>query len=175
MLPILITRVEYKFIKMNEIISSSAYTIRFTDCDLFGHLNNAKYIDYFLNAREDHLKNYYQIDLRNYYKQNIGWLVSGHIIQYLRSVKYNEVVKIDSSIIKLSNDFLVVEMLMYDEAKSTLKSILWSKLTATNLLSSSKMNHPVEFFNWAASLINNQLSYEEGIVERIKQLNKEIA
>ena len=31
----------------------SFYTIRFTDCDLFGHLNNGRYIDYLLNARKN--------------------------------------------------------------------------------------------------------------------------
>ncbi|MEM8567925.1 MAG: thioesterase family protein, partial [Bacteroidota bacterium] len=32
----------------------SIHTIRFPDCDPFNHLNNARYIDYFINAREDH-------------------------------------------------------------------------------------------------------------------------
>ena len=30
-------------------------TVRFQDCDPFGHLNNARYIDYFLNARQDQI------------------------------------------------------------------------------------------------------------------------
>ena len=33
----------------------SKVAIRFQDCDPFAHLNNAKYIEYFINAREDHL------------------------------------------------------------------------------------------------------------------------
>lgn len=32
---------------------------RFQDCDPFSHLNNARYIDYFLNAREDQLALFY--------------------------------------------------------------------------------------------------------------------
>ena len=52
----------------------SLYTIRFTDCDLFGHLNNGRYIDYLLNAREDHLKTEYGLDLTDFYKQGVvGW------------------------------------------------------------------------------------------------------
>jgi YbgC/YbaW family acyl-CoA thioester hydrolase len=157
---------------MNEIISSTTYKIKFVDCDLFGHLNNSKYIDYFLSAREDHLAGNYKIDLANYYKQNMGWTVSGNNILYLNSAKYNEIVTIESSIIKLSNDFLVVEMVMYDQVKKKLKSILWSKLTATNLSNSSKTHHPQEFYNWAKLLINGQVNYEEGIFERIKQIKK---
>jgi acyl-CoA thioesterase FadM len=44
----------------------SFYTVRFSDCDPMGHLNNARYIDYMLNAREDHLKQAYQINLLEY-------------------------------------------------------------------------------------------------------------
>ena len=37
--------------------------IRFQDCDPFGHLNNAQYLDYFMNAREDHLLANYAFDI----------------------------------------------------------------------------------------------------------------
>ena len=38
---------------------SSLFKIRFNDCDMFGHLNNARFIDYLINARQDHLKEHY--------------------------------------------------------------------------------------------------------------------
>ena len=41
---------------------NSIYKIRFNDCDMFGHLNNARYIDYLINARQDHLKDEYNFD-----------------------------------------------------------------------------------------------------------------
>jgi acyl-CoA thioester hydrolase len=44
---------------MMEKTPISFYTVRFNDCDPLGHLNNSKYIDYFLNAREDHLKEHF--------------------------------------------------------------------------------------------------------------------
>jgi len=66
----------------------SLYTIRFTDCDLFGHLNNGRYIDYLLNAREDHLKTEYGLDLTDFYKQGLSWLVAGHEISYIRPAAY---------------------------------------------------------------------------------------
>ncbi len=46
----------------------SNVVIRFQDCDPFGHLNNARYIDYFINAREGHLVEYYNLDI--YERQN---------------------------------------------------------------------------------------------------------
>ena len=42
--------------------------IRFTDCDMFGHLNNSRYLDYLINAREDHLKDFYNFDFNQYYR-----------------------------------------------------------------------------------------------------------
>lgn len=58
---------------------SSTYKIRFSDCDLFGHLNNARYLDYFLNAREDHLKEAYNIDLTQFLQQDMAWLIKAMI------------------------------------------------------------------------------------------------
>ena len=53
---------------------TSSVIIRFQDCDPFGHLNNARYLDYFINAREDHLAEYYDLDIYERQKQlNINW------------------------------------------------------------------------------------------------------
>src|SRR5258708_38522361 len=101
------------------------YKVRFSDCDLFGHLNNARYIDYFLNAREDHLKDHYDIDLKNFYGQSLAWLVGSHEILYRKPALYNEQVFISSSLIKVSDDLLLLEMIMMDEKQTHLKSILW--------------------------------------------------
>jgi YbgC/YbaW family acyl-CoA thioester hydrolase len=76
---------------------SSLYTVRFGDCDPFGHLNNARYLDYFINAREDHLKESYQLHISDFAEQGISWLVGRHEISYLRPASYSEVVFIGSS------------------------------------------------------------------------------
>jgi hypothetical protein len=41
----------------------SQMKVRFPDCDPFNHLNNSKYIDYIINAREDQLLKYYNFDV----------------------------------------------------------------------------------------------------------------
>lgn len=46
---------------------SSTVKIRFADCDPIGHLNNVKYLEYMLNAREDHVEQNYWI----YFMSNI--------------------------------------------------------------------------------------------------------
>src|SRR6201986_2401053 len=106
----------------------SVYTVRFNDCDPFGHLNNSKYIDYFINAREDHLREHYGINLKEWALQGHAFVVSRHEIRYLRPVTYNDVVGIQSALIGWGDTSLLVEMLMMDEA-GQLKAILWTEFT----------------------------------------------
>lgn len=83
---------------------SSTCKIRFSDCDLFGHLNNACYLDYFLNTREDHLKEAYNIDLNQFLQQDLAWLVKSNIITYLRPAIYQEIVRIKTSLTKATEE-----------------------------------------------------------------------
>ena len=58
--------------------------IRFQDCDPFNHLNNAAYLNYFTNAREDQIKNYYDIDIYAMAKESgISWVVGSNQIAYI--------------------------------------------------------------------------------------------
>src|SRR5689334_21657889 len=101
---------------------ASEVLIRFPDCDPFNHLNNARYLDYFINAREDHLMgamnfNVYQIAQ----EQGISWVVGSHRIAYLRPALLMETVVIDSTLLTVGERDLLVEMRMWNKAKSELK------------------------------------------------------
>jgi acyl-CoA thioester hydrolase len=146
----------------------SNYTIRFSDCDPFGHLNNARYIDYFLNAREDHLKLAYQIDLKQFYNQGLTWLVGGHEIAYLRPADYNETVKITSSLLEAAPDYLLVEMIMTDESQSHLKAVMHTRFIPVGLKSGKRENHPDDFFEFAKSVSTEWQRQPFG--ERVRQL-----
>ena len=52
-----------------EIEISSLVKVRFSDCDPIGHLNNVKYIEYMLNAREDHVESFYGFTYEDYIKK----------------------------------------------------------------------------------------------------------
>lgn len=136
---------------------SSYYKIRFHDCDMFGHLNNARYLDYMINARQDHLKDIYGFDYDTYYKNNRGWVVSHHEIQYLKPAYFGENVCIQSSLLHADSDSLQVEILMLDEAQTQLKAILRSRLTFINIKSGRKEQHSAEFTDWAKSLLPEQI------------------
>lgn len=108
-------------------ISFCKYQIRFADCDPFGHLNNARYLDYFMNAREDHLRESYQFDIPTWMdKTGFAWVVKEHKIQYLRPAKVNEWVQISSAIIYQTTHDNIVEFGMWDESGKKLKCLMWS-------------------------------------------------
>jgi acyl-CoA thioester hydrolase len=150
----------------------SFYTVRFSDCDPMGHLNNARYIDYMLNAREDHLKQAYQINLLEYNKQGIGWVVRRHDIQYVRPAFYNEVVCIESRLIELGESHVLVEMLMFDEKQTTLKAILWTNFTSVDVKTGRRKDHPAAFMEFATGIRVDEVNIPAGVTERIKGLTQ---
>jgi YbgC/YbaW family acyl-CoA thioester hydrolase len=153
-----------------EKILQSFYTVRFSDCDPFGHLNNARYIDYFLNAREDHLRDGYQMKLSDFAKRGIGWVVSNHEIYYTRPALYNERVSIQSVAIELADGNLLVEMLMQDEGRQIVKAIMWSRFTCINLKTGKRENHPEDFMVFAKQVIENSIDVSKGLKGRLNQL-----
>jgi len=123
-------------------VFESKVLIRFPDCDPFRHLNNARYLDYFMNAREDHLKQNMGFDVyATAQEQGLGWVVSGHQIAYLNPTLLMETVVIDSSLLQLRERDALVEMRMWDEPKKTLKALLWSRFALTDLRTGKSVPH----------------------------------
>ena len=153
-----------------EKLLQSFYTVRFNDCDPFSHLNNARYIDYFINAREDHLRDNYQMRLSDFAKRGIGWVVTSHEIYYMRPAVYNEAVSIQSVIVELGEGHLLVEMLMQDEARQNNKAIMWSKFTCINLKTGKRENHPDDFMGFAKEVVADDIDVNGGIKGRISRV-----
>ena len=153
-----------------EKLLQSFYTVRFNDCDPFSHLNNARYIDYFINAREDHLRDNYQMRLSDFAKRGIGWVVTSHEIYYMRPAVYNEAVSIQSVVLELGEGHLLVEMLMQDEARQNNKAIMWSKFTCINLKTGKRENHPDDFMGFAKQVVADDIDVNGGIKGRISRV-----
>jgi len=128
------------------------YKIRFSDCDSFKHLHNSGYIDYMLNAREDHLNDFYDISMTSIYEKGSAWMVNRHEIVYLSPALYNEKVCVKSSLIKLSEDTLLVEISMWNENEDKLKALLWTKFIHIDLQKGKRSNHPDWFMELAKPL-----------------------
>lgn len=149
---------------------NSVYKIRFNDCDLLGHLNNARYLDYFMNAREDHLKEYYNLSLVEYYQKGIAWVVTGHEIVYLRSAVYDETVTIQTSLLLAEPNELCVELIMMNESKTHLKAIMRTQFVPINSKTGKRESHSSEFMKWAKSIENTATDKQKSLQDRINEL-----
>ena len=149
---------------------STFYTIRFNDCDPLGHLNNSKYLDYFINAREDHLKENYGIDLKDWALRGLGFVVSRHEIQYIRAVTYNDIVCIETALIGFGDNYLDVEMLMFDKDRLGLKAILWSRFTHINSRTGKKEELKEEVLEFTRQVLVPGIDTTKGMSARIATL-----
>lgn len=122
--------------------------VRFQDCDPFGHLNNGKYIDYFMNAREDQLLENYGINVFDEVKNSgRAWVVSNHMIAYIEPVGAMDEIIIDSQLIHFNEKSISIEFRMYDVEKKRLKSTLWTSLVLIDLKTKKATAHNDKFMN----------------------------
>ncbi len=151
-------------------IPQSKALIRFSDCDPFNHLNNSKYIDYFLNAREDQLLQYYNFSVYQFAKESgFGWVVGQHEIAYLKPAFTNEIVLIESMILHWGDRDILVEFKMWDEQKEKLKSVMWTKFYFFNLAIQKSAIHTTEL-NERFKLLKVEIVMPEIFEHRIQEL-----
>lgn len=97
--------------QLQKEFESTAF-IAFSDCDPFRHLNNAKYIDYFLTAREQQLLEGYHFSLADWGAKGKGWFVKQNLVAYLKPANYAETVTVVSRIVDFTEFDLHLEMIM---------------------------------------------------------------
>lgn len=106
---------------------TSALKIRFIDCDPLGHLNNAAYINYFMNALEDQIQEHYQMNFGDIARELGGSMVAiCNQIAYLREVFPNQMLTFTSGIIAIREKTAVMEMRMTD-ARGKVCALLWTE------------------------------------------------
>ena len=112
---------------------SSTFKIRFADCDPIGHLNNVKYLEYMLNAREDHVEQNYGFTYEQYTRETGNtWVTIQNEIAYLKEVRYNSTVEITSKTIAINEMTSVVELLMKDQ-NGTVHAVFWLTIIYFNM------------------------------------------
>lgn len=133
---------------------TSKHLIRFPDCDPFGHLNNARFIDYMVNAREDHVREEYNLHVyQDALKNGKGWVTGTNKIAYLREAKLMQTVTITSHVIEFSSKYLQVEIVMLDEAAEQIKAVLWATFVHLDLKTGRSTEHDQKI----AELLDNVL------------------
>ena len=126
-----------------QLLTSKAI-IRFQDCDPYAHLNNGRYLDYFMNAREDQLWKAYDFNIYEYSRTTgLGWVVTQNQIAYLRPALLMEEVTMESQLMESKPKFAQVEMRMYD-ADRKLKSLLWAQFVHVDIRQGKSVAHSEE-------------------------------
>ena len=148
---------------------TSKSIIRFQDCDPYAHLNNGRYLDYFMNAREDQLWKTYDFNIYEYSRTTgLGWVVTQNQIAYLRPALLMEEVSMESQLIDSKSKFAMVEMRMYDSDRK-LKALLWAQFVHVDIRAGKSVPLSEElqqFFDAVCVPIQ-----EKDFNERIKVLN----
>ena len=152
------------------------HRIHFQDCDLLGHLNNARYLDYFLNAREEHVLVHYAARLTPLTAaQQAAWVISRHHISYLKPAQPGAQVRILSQLIHFDNSSLVLEMQMRDDAGTRLLALLWSEMTFVRLPAGTRLDHADALMDLLDELDVESIDYDpDGFDERVKLVRQEL-
>lgn len=155
-----------------EQILESKVRIQYQDCDPFNHLNNSKYIDYIFAARMEQLLDNYNFNTAEIaQKQGIGWVSAQTQISYFNPSIWLEKVTVESKLIAFSESSLLVEAIMWDENKTSVKALLWAKLVHFSIKVQRSLKHSGELMNLFGQIhcpIENNPTFEER-VEALKQ------
>lgn len=157
--------------------TESRSVIRFQDCDPLKHLNNAKYFDYYFNAREDQQAMLY--GLRGDYTftvHNASWVVYNHQIAYLRPANVSEWVTIFSSVIYFNDTTKVVEYVMADASGRELKNMMWTTSKYISVGSGRVIPHQPELMDYLRTICVEGVDFDHTTFnERIRRVKQELA
>jgi acyl-CoA thioester hydrolase len=154
---------------LKKILESST-KIRFHDCDPFGHLNNSRYIDYFLTARGDQLIDDYSLDIYDLAKNKaITWVTAQTQVSYLVPALVMEEVVIQTQLNAYTEKSLLFEGQMWNAGKTVLKAIMWAKLVHFNLKTGGSYSHSPELMTLFEQVVN-PVSGETNFESRVKEL-----
>ena len=143
---------------------------------MLGHLNNARYLDYFLNAREDHVAEHYQLNMGTLaQEQRAAWVITKHHLSYLKPARQGSTVRISSQLIHFDNSNLVLEMQMRSADGLRLLALLWSEMAFVQLPGGTRLDHSDELMDLLEQLDVDGIDYDpDGFDERVKTLRKEL-
>jgi YbgC/YbaW family acyl-CoA thioester hydrolase len=152
-----------------KLLESTA-KIRFPDCDPFNHLNNSRYLDYIINAREDQILEAYQFDSHKIAQETgLAWVIAQHQIAYLAPAMLMEEVVIQTRMLAFNERIIQVEALMWNREKTVLKTLMWTRLAHFNLRTMRSQAHSEEFLQLFANVVD-PIPAEIGFEDRIRQI-----
>ena len=155
--------------------TESRVVIRFQDCDPLQHLNNAKYFDYFFNAREDQVPKLYGIEMIDMIrKYQATWVVYNHNISYIRPAQVGEWVRIMSRVIWRNHNTILVEYYMTDDSKKELKTLLWSTMRYVNMEDGKSTDHQGVVLDFLKAILEEVDISQKPLAERIREVKNSL-
>ena len=156
--------------------TESRVVIRFQDCDPLQHLNNAKYFDYFFNAREDQVPKLYGLEMIDMiHKYKAAWVVYNHNISYVKPARVGEWVRIMSRILWYNHNTVVLEYYMTDDSKKELKTVLWTTMRYVTIKEGKSTPHEGAILDFLKATSENLEISQLSIGERVKVLKQKLA
>lgn len=156
--------------------TESRVVIRFQDCDPLQHLNNAKYFDYFFNAREDQVPKLYGLEMIDMiHKYKAAWVVYNHNISYVRPARVGEWIRIMSRLLWYNNNTVVLEYYMTDDSKNELKTLLWTTMRYVTIKEGKSTDHTGAVLDFLRATSENLDISNISISERVKTLKQKLA
>ena len=152
--------------------TESRTIIRFQDCDPLQHLNNAKYFDYYFNAREDQVAKLYGFDPGQlFHELKTSWVVYQHQIAYVRPAQVSEWIRIMSRLIYFSEDTTVTEYYMTDDAKTQLKNVLWVTSKYISVATGKRIPHDDVVNSYLRAIVVPNIDFESlNFNDRIREI-----
>ena len=143
---------------------------------MLGHLNNARYLDYFLNAREDQVAQHYALNMGELAReQHAAWVVTKHYISYLKPARQGEEVLIRTQLIHFDNSNLLVEMQMRAADGLRLLALLWSEMTFVKIPAGTRLDHSDELMDLLDRVDVEGVEYDpDGFDDRVKAVRQEL-
>lgn len=152
----------------------SSAVIRFQDCDPFGHLNTARYIDYFFNARTDQVAAAYGLHIIDREtRPNESWVVNKMQIAYIYPAQLMERVIIRTRLIHTTPHTLAVEGLMLNADGARLKAVGWVDFTYVSLHTGRPTAHPGDLQEFFQLLVVEGVYDPDGFNQRVSDLRDE--
>ncbi|MBK8903449.1 MAG: acyl-CoA thioesterase [Anaerolineaceae bacterium] len=158
--------------ELPKVLESTA-VVRFQDCDPFGHLNNARYVDYFMNARTDQLLAAYDFNLFAVGQRlGSGWVVSKTQIAFWLPALLMETVRIQTRLIWATHRQLVVEGIMLDENGQQMKAVAWVEFTFVSLVNGRPTSHTDDLMQLFHAVQVNDIYENSTFDERLSHLRQ---
>ncbi|TWI70725.1 thioesterase-3 [Desulfobotulus alkaliphilus] len=92
--------------------------IRGYHTDIYGHVNNARYLEFFEEGRWRIFEDF--LDLKGWFERGLSFFVVNINVSYIRSVEVNETIEIRSGMLKYGNKSAVLRQRIFLEGSDIL-------------------------------------------------------